>query len=169
MISFLSCRYTSVTDPSCWGCLEYGKSIPCCCGSVAVVRPRVWFSRTVALAPKFKVLVQRSPRAIRKVDLLTIDRIRDPPTNPHELNHHADCSSMCSTGKRLSSMRSSRRPTGTASSSNRSFCQTYHPHPIATLGQLGQPRILSYAFEADMYAADVLRNDRVGFFPGVEG
>jgi hypothetical protein len=29
-------------------------------------------------------------------------------------------------------------------------------HPIATLGQ---PRIRSYVFEADMYAADVLRND----------
>jgi hypothetical protein len=33
----------------------------------------------------------------------------------------------------------------------------YHPHPIATLGQ---PRIRSYVFGANMYAADVLRNDK---------
>jgi hypothetical protein len=32
----------------------------------------------------------------------------------------------------------------------------YHPHPIATLRQ---PRIRSYVFKADMYAADILRND----------
>ena len=32
----------------------------------------------------------------------------------------------------------------------------YHPHPIATLGQ---PRIRRFVFDADMYAADILRND----------
>jgi hypothetical protein len=57
---------------------------------VAVARPRVWLSRIVTLAPKSKVLAQRPPPATR-IDLLTIDRIRDPPA-PHERKDHADCS-----------------------------------------------------------------------------
>ena len=96
----------SVTDPSCWAAWY-------------TVNP---FLVAVALAPKSKVVAQRSSPATRKVDLLTIDRIRDPPT-PHELKHHADCSSMRTTGKRLSSTRSSRSH-GTASSSNRPYCQS---------------------------------------------
>jgi len=128
----------SVTDPSCWAAWY-------------TVNP---FLVAVALAPKSKVVAQRSSPATRKVDLLTIDRIRDPPT-PHELKHHADCSSMRTTGKRLSSTRSSRSH-GTASSSNCAQLPKYHPHPIATLRQ---PRIRSYVFKADMYAADILRND----------
>ena len=106
-----------VTDPSCWAAWNTVNSF-----LVAVARPRVWFSRIVTLAPKSKVLAQQSPPATRKVDLLTIDRIRDPPT-PHKLKHHADCSSTCSTGKGLPSTRSSRRY-GTASSSNRPYCQS---------------------------------------------
>jgi len=104
------------TDPSCWAAWNTVNSF-----LVAVARPRVWFSRIVTLAPKSKVLAQQSPPA-RKVDLLMIDRIRDPPT-PHKLKHHADCSSTCSTGKGLPSTRSSRRY-GTASSSNRPYCQS---------------------------------------------
>ena len=127
-----------VTDPSCWAAWY-------------TVNP---FLVAVALAPKSKVVAQRSSPATRKVDLLTIDRIRDPPT-PHELKHHADCSSMRTTGKRLSSTRSSRSH-GTASSSNCAQLPKYHPHPIATLGQ---PRIRRFVFDADMYAADILRND----------
>ena len=64
---------------------------------------------------------------------------------------------MRSTGKRLSSTRSSRRH-GTASSSNRPYCQSTIR---IQLPPLGQPRIRSYVFEADMYAADVLRNDKI--------
>ena len=72
----------SVTDPSCWAAWYTVNPF-----LVAVARPRVWVSRIVALAPKSKVLAQRSPPATRKVDLFTIDRIRDPPT-PHEPKHH---------------------------------------------------------------------------------
>ena len=138
-----------VTDPSCWAAWNTVNSF-----LVAVARPRVWFSRIVTLAPKSKVLAQRSPPATRKVDLLTIDRIRDPPT-PHELKHHADCSSMRSTGNRLSSTRSS-RPTV------RRLRQIAHIAKVPSAPSnchLGQPRIRSYVFEADMYAADILRND----------
>jgi hypothetical protein len=127
-----------VTDPWCWAA-RY------------TVNP---FLVAVG-APKSKVLAQRSPPATRKVHPLTIDRIRDPPT-PHELKHHADCSSMRSTGKRLSSTGSSRRH-GTVPASNRPYCQRTVVHPIATLGQ---PLIRCRVFEADMYAADVLRNTR---------
>ena len=72
----ITCRLSafvvaSVTDPTCWAARYTVKS----------------FLVVVALAPKSKVLAQRSPPATRKVVLLTIDRIRDPPT-PHELKHH---------------------------------------------------------------------------------
>ena len=99
-----------VTDPSCWAAWYTVNSF-----LVAVARPRVWFSRIVTLAPKSKVLAQRPPPATRKFDLLTTDRIRDSP-NPRELKHHT-------TGKRLSFYGSSRRH-GTASSSNRPYCQS---------------------------------------------
>jgi hypothetical protein len=59
---------------------------------------------------------------------------------------------MHSTGKRLSSTRS----TVPRLRQIAHIAKVPSAHPIATLGQ---PRIQSYVFEADMYAADVLRND----------
>jgi hypothetical protein len=115
-----------VTNPSCWAAWYTVNPF-----LIAVARPRVWFSRIVTLAPKSKVLAQRSPPATRKVDLLTIDRVRDPPT-PHELKHHADCSSMPSTGKRLSSTGSSRRH-GTRLRQIAHIAKAPSAHPIATV------------------------------------
>jgi hypothetical protein len=60
------CRHSAfvvapVTDPSCWAAWYTVNPF-----FVAVARPRVWFSRIVALAPKSKVLAQRSTPATRK-------------------------------------------------------------------------------------------------------
>jgi hypothetical protein len=61
----ITCRLSafvvaSVTDPTCWAARYTVKS----------------FLVVVALAPKSKVLAQRSPPATRKADLLMIDRTR---------------------------------------------------------------------------------------------
>ena len=126
---------TSVTAPSCWAVWHTLHPL-----LVAVARPRVWFTRIVTLTTKSTVLACRYPPAARNPDLLTIDRIRDPPTTSQGLKRHADHSSMRSTGKRVSFARPTQRHT-TASSTNCLYCQTaiaahriappdQPPHPI---------------------------------------
>jgi len=65
-----------VTGQSCWAvwCAVHPLF-------VAVGRPDVWFvTRIITLTTKSTALACRYPLAARKTDLLTIDRIRDPPT-----------------------------------------------------------------------------------------
>jgi hypothetical protein len=84
-----------VTGPPCWAVWYTVHPL-----LVAVARPRVPFTRIVTLTTKSTALARRHPPADRKADLLTINRIRDPPA-AQELKRHADRSSMRSTGKRL--------------------------------------------------------------------
>ena len=67
---------------------------------VAVAHPRVQFTRIPTLTTKSTALTHRCPPASRKVDLLTIDRIRGPPA-AQQLKRHGDPSLMRSPGKRL--------------------------------------------------------------------
>jgi hypothetical protein len=97
------------------------------------------------------VLAQRSPPATRKVDLLTIDRIRDPPT-PHELKHHADINvpQLANVYPLRAQIGATVRVFVKSPILPKSTIRASNCHP-------GQPRIRSYLFEANMYAADVLR------------
>ena len=129
----------SVTDPTCWAARYTVKS----------------FLVVVALAPKSKVLAQRSPPATRKADLLMIDRTR--PT------YHTRAETSRGLLINAHNWQTFVFYALTSEPRYRVFVKPpilpkYHPHPIATLGQ---PRIRSYVFEADMYAADVLRNDKI--------
>jgi hypothetical protein len=137
----------SVTGPSCravWH--SVGQFL------VAVPRPRVWFSRVIALTTKTTALTCRYPPAARKAGLLTIDRIRDTPT-ARELKRHADRSSTRSSSKRVSFTRSTRRHS-TASSTNCAYSQTaIAAHRIATPDQLPHPIFGTAFFEAPIYAA----------------
>jgi hypothetical protein len=56
---------------------------------VAVARPRVWFTRIVPLTDKSVALACRYRPATRNAGILTMDRIRDPPTT-QELKRRAD-------------------------------------------------------------------------------
>jgi hypothetical protein len=100
-----------VTGPSRWAVWHTVHPL-----FVAAARPRVRSTRIVTLTAKSTALACRYPSAARKADLLTIDRIRDPPA-AQELKHHADRSSVRSTGKRVSFAPSTRRHS-TASSTN---------------------------------------------------
>jgi hypothetical protein len=103
---------------------------------VAVARPRVRFTRIVTLTTKSTAPARRYPPAARKASLLTIDRIRDPPTVP-DLKRHADHSSMRSTAKRVSFTPSTPRHSAT-SSTNCPYSQTAigasdcHPRPASS-------------------------------------
>jgi hypothetical protein len=116
-----------VTGPSCWAVWHTVHPL-----LVAVARPPVRFSRIATLTTKSKALARRfRPRP----GLLTIDRIRDPPTG-QELKRHADRSSMRSIGKCVSFTRSTRRHS-TGSSTNCPHSQTaIAPHRIAAPDQL---------------------------------
>ena len=100
---------------------------------VAVAHPRVQFTRIPTLTAKSTALTHRCPPASRKVDLLTIDRIRGPPA-AQQLKRHGDHSSTRLSSKRVSFTRSTRRHS-TASSTNCPYSQTAigalecHPRP----------------------------------------
>jgi hypothetical protein len=83
---------------------------------VAAARPRVRSTRIVNPTAKSTTLACRYRSAARKAGLLTMDRIRDPPT-ARELKRHANCSSVHSTGKGVPFTHSTRRHS-TASSTN---------------------------------------------------
>jgi hypothetical protein len=115
---------------------------------VGVARPRVQFTRIVTLTNNSMTLACRYRLATGKVSLLTIDRIRDPPTT-QELKRLADRSSRCSTGGRVSS-RSTRRYT-TASSTNGQYspncnCRASRCHRRPT----SSSHISNYVFEGFM-------------------
>jgi hypothetical protein len=148
----------SVTGPSC---LVWRTVHPLL---VAVAHPRVWFTRIVTLTNKPMAPACRYRPATRKAGLLTIDRIRDPPTT-QELKRHAGRSSRRSIGKRVSSTRSTRRYT-TASSTNCPYSQTaIAAHRIASRPASSSP-IWNYVFEAFMHAAHVLRKHWSKAHPG---
>jgi hypothetical protein len=67
---------------------------------VAVVHPRVQFTRIPTLTAKSTAVTHRCRPASRKVDLLTIDRIRGPAAAP-QLKPHRDRSLVRSPGKRV--------------------------------------------------------------------
>ena len=100
---------------------------------VAVAHPRVQFTRIPTLTAKSTALTHRCPPAARKVDLLTIDRIRGPPA-AQQLKRHGDCSLMCSPGLARVFTRPTQRHS-TASSTNCPYSQTAigalecHPRP----------------------------------------
>ena len=117
-----------VTSPSRWAVWHTVHPL-----LVAVARPHVRFDRIATLTTKSTALACLCPSTNRKVGLLTIDRIRDPPT-AQELKRHAHRSSMRSTGKRVSFTRPNRRHS-TVSSSNCPYSQTaIAAHRIATAG-----------------------------------
>jgi hypothetical protein len=88
----------------------------------AVAGPRVWFYKIVSPATKSTALACRYPPAGREAGLLTMDRIRDPPTT-QELKRHANRSSMRSIDKCVSFTCSTRSLT-TTSSTNCPYSQT---------------------------------------------
>jgi hypothetical protein len=142
-----------ITGPSCWA--GWRTFYPLL---VAVARPRVWSTKVVIPTTKSTVLACRYSPATRKIDPLTIDRIRDPPT-PHELRRHAVPLIDALDWQTRLFMRPTWRH-GTASSANRLYSQTAigasncDPRP-ASSSQFGttlsRPRCL---------AAHVLRNDK---------
>jgi hypothetical protein len=93
-----------ITDPSRWAVWHTVHPL-----IVAVTRPHVRFDRIATLTTKSTPLACRYPSTTRKVGLLTIDRIRDPPT-AQELKRRVDRSSMRSTSKRVSPTRPTRAP-----------------------------------------------------------
>jgi hypothetical protein len=97
-----------------------------------------------------------NPPAARKVGLLTIDRIRDPPA-VQKLKRHGDRSLMRSTGKRMPFTRPTRHDS-TPSSTNWPYSQTaigaLECHPETASASY----ICNDIFEAPINAAHVLRN-----------
>jgi hypothetical protein len=121
-----------ITGPSCWA--GWRTFYPLL---VAVARPRVWSTRVVIPTTKSTVLACRYSPATRKIDPLTIDRIRDPPT-PHDLRRHA----LPLIDALDSQTRLFMRPTwrhGTASSANRRYFPDCHWRTNATPDQPPRP------------------------------
>jgi hypothetical protein len=89
-------------------------------------------------------------RAARKANLLTMDRIRDPPT-AQERKHHADRLSIRSTGKRVSFTRTTRRHR-----TNSPFPKLRSSHWIATLDN-PKPASSSHIWNDVFRRSDVMR------------
>jgi hypothetical protein len=88
----------------------------------AVARPRVWFTRIVTLTTKSTALACRYQLATRKVDLLTIDRIRDSPIPTRAETPRGPLINALSSRTRVFA-RSTRRHS-TASSTNRAYSRS---------------------------------------------
>ena len=129
------------------GCLVYGKSIPCCRSSPA----RLVFQNC---SPGSQI--QGAGAAIPagySQSRSFYDRSNSRPTYPTraETSRH-----QCAQLANVCLLRAQVGATVRRLRQIAHIAKVPSAHPIATLGQ---PRIRSYVFDADMYAADVLRND----------
>ena len=146
----LSAFVVALATAPCAGLLGIGRSIPCCRSSPA----RLVFQNCnpgsqiqgagAAIAAGYS---QRRSFA---------DRSNSRPTYPHTSSNITRTAHQCPQLVNVCLSTRSSRGHGTRLRQIAHNAKVPSSHPIATLGQ---PRIRSYLFEADMYAADVLRND----------